>query len=139
MPIYPGIAGSTTSPVTTPTAMDVGDSILLFNAETIALPESSVAFTPSFVKAGAAPAFTFEVLFNGAPGAFTMVIQEADTDADAYYITPTNAAYTLNAVSAFQIVRSDLIPFGGRFGRVQFTAFANFATVKATVRVTRVA
>lgn len=139
MTAYPGVVGSTTSPTATPTAMDVGDSILLFNAETITLPEASVAFTPSLSRPNPAPAFTFEVLFNGAPGAFTLVIQEADTDADAFYITPSNSAYTLTTVSANQVVRSDLIPFGGRFGRVQFTAFANFATIKATVRVTRVA
>lgn len=137
MPNYPGTLNSATVSPVPSNGMGIGDSLLLFSAEQPAAPQASISFTPMFTNTEYAPAFTFEVLFSGAPGAFSLTIQEADTDADIFYIVPTNAAYTLNAVSGNQVVRSDLIPFGGRFGRVNLVSRAN--GVNITVRVTRVA
>ena len=137
MPAYPGVAGSTTISPIVPTSMVVGDSVLLFNAETITAPEASIAVTPIWEAGRPAPAFVFELLFSGAPGAFSLQLQEADTDADAYYINPTNTAYTISAVSANQVARTDLIPFGGSKIRAYFASLAN--AVKATLKVTRVA
>jgi hypothetical protein len=140
MPEYPGVDGATTPTVALPVALYPGDSVLLWNAEHVqpSVAEASIAFTlPQATGVGTLAAVVFELLFGGAPGSFEMDIQEADTDADAFYIMPTPAAYKITAVNANQIARSDILTWGGRFGRVYFPTLTN--DVLVTVRATRVA
>ncbi len=84
------------------------------------------------------PMVTVELHFSGAPGVFELDIQEADTDADAFYILPSAAAYTVSAVNATtQNARADLSPTGGKFLRVFMKTLTN--AVNCWVKITRLA
>jgi hypothetical protein len=160
MPDYPGADGSFV-PVASnasPIALQKGESAYLIGllaAGSTQLPvnEGNVAFEPASVdaaepslavclQAGAEsmppPMVCVEVRFNGAPGAGEIIaIQEADTDADGYYITPSNANYTINAFNANNAARVDLSPTGGKFLRLLRTKGAN--AVGCIAKVTRLA
>jgi len=86
-------------------------------------------------EASPAPSICVELHYNGAPGTGeSIAIQEADTDADAFYITPSATAYTIASATA-QFSRSDLSPTGGRFIRLQRTVGAN--AVGMTAKISR--
>jgi hypothetical protein len=84
------------------------------------------------------PMVCVEISYASAPGAGeTIQIQEADTDADGFYITPSNTAYTVSAFTANNVARVDLSPTGGKFMRVLRTKGAN--AVGCKVKITRLA
>lgn len=85
-----------------------------------------------------APSVGVEVLCNGAPGSGeSIAIQEADTHADAFFVTPSNPAYTISAFGSNNNARADLSPTGGKFLRINRTRGAN--AVGVTIKVTRMA
>jgi hypothetical protein len=154
MPSFPGAAGGT-SPVLSNASPIVlakpGDSCYLFgtlaaSATQLPVNESNVANEnlagasiavelPDAENAGP-PAISVEVIFAAVPGAGeSIAIQEADTHADGFFITPSNAAYTINSFNANNAARSDLSPTGGKYLRVNRTRGAN--AVAGTVKVTR--
>jgi hypothetical protein len=158
MPLYPGVAGSTV-PVASnvsPIALQKGESAFVFGKlpttatqlpvsdgnvadETILAGQASIAVNlqPGF-EGMPPPMVTVELRFSGAPGAFEVDIQEADTDADAFYITPSNAAYTVTAVvAATGIFRVDLSPTGGKFMRLFMKTLTNGVNCRA--KITRMA
>lgn len=158
MGIYPGVTGAIV-PVQSnlsPIALSKGDSayvwgVLAAGATQLPINESNVAVEE--IAAGTAslavvltagepgsppPMVCIEIHFDSTPGVFEVDIQEADTDADAFYTTPTNAAYTVNAVNATTFnVRVDLSPTGGKFMRLFMKTLPNDADVWA--KVTRLA
>lgn len=117
----------------------VNDADVAF--ETVTVGESSIAFTlpgsrdfPSIV-----PNLGFELQFNGNPGTISIQIQEADTDGDAFYLTPNAGAEIITSVTLVggrYLARVSLNSFGGRFGRIFVSAFANASTVKMKAKVT---
>ena len=107
-------------------------------AEAVIVGEPSICFAlPIGPFTAPPPSLTFEGSFSGAPGTFELDIQEADTDVDANYITPSNAAYTINAVVTGNVWRVDLSPAAGKFCRLKVVAFANFATINVVAKVRR--
>jgi|SRR5579859_837806 len=153
MPAYPGVAGSFVSAKSNfgPIALQKGEShyvvgALAAGATQLPVNDGNVTFE-NFAGASeavnlesqqgdTAPAVSVEVLFNGAPGAGEVIaIQEAETDADGFYITPSNATYTINAFNANNAARADLAPTGGKFMRITRTRGAN--AVGCTVKITR--
>lgn len=156
MPNYPGVANAVV-PVASnlsPLAIAKGDSAYLFGVlaagatqlpvnesnvagEQPAPPQASIAVLLVPQDGGPPPMVTVEGRFSGAPGAFSVQIQEADTDADGFYITPAATAYTVTAVSANNVFRVDLSPTGGKFLRILLSARAN--AVNFTCKVTRLA
>lgn len=157
MPNYPGTAGSFVPAASnaSPIALQKGESAYVFGilaagatqlpvndlnvtGEQPAAPQASIAVC---LEAGSEsmppPMVCVEGRFSGAPGAFNVQIQEADTDADGYYTTPTNAAYTVTAVGANQNFRVDLSPTGGKFLRILLSSRTN--AVNFTCKVTRLA
>jgi hypothetical protein len=158
-------AGIPLGPTQVPTDLKPGDSMWMFGivpaanaggaddklilGEQPAVPAAGVASIPacitSPVQGGPPPMVTFEFSFYAtgtlvpaAPGAFEIDIQEADTDADAFYIQPTNAAYKVTAVNATtQKARVDLSPTGGKFIRVLLLTRTN--AVDFVAKVTRLA
>lgn len=80
---------------------------------------------------------SIEVEFNGAPGAFEIDIQDADTDADAFYqnIQLPGAAgiVKITAVSAQNVARFELNPFTGKFIRVVLKSLANNVGLRVKV------
>jgi len=159
MPNYPGAANATApvyaNPANLPRGLMQGDSIYLFGVQTSAdkgipisdmnvsgeqpaPPQTSIAAAigPVAGAHGPQPAISVEIRFSGAPGAFNVQVQEADTDADAFYITPTNAAYTMTVVTAQNIARADLTTGAGKFIRVLLSSRTN--AVAMTAKVTRV-
>lgn len=156
MPNYPGVANATV-PVPSnlsPLAIAKGDSAFLFGVlaagatqlpvtdlnvagEQPAAPQASIAVHLVAQDGGPPPMITVQGQFSGAPGAFNVQIQEADTDADAFYITPTNAAYTVTAVTANNVFRVDLSPTGGKFLRILLSSRTNGVTF--ICKVTRLA
>jgi hypothetical protein len=157
MPNYPGVANATVSAKSnlSPLAIAKGDSAYLFGVlaagatqlpvndgnvagETPAAPQASIAIhlAPTS-EGGPAPMITIEGLFSGAPGAFNVQIQEADTDADAFYITPSTSTYTITAVGANNQFRVDLSPTGGKFLRVLLSSRTN--AVSFICKATRLA
>ncbi len=73
--------------------------------------------------------FSVQVQFDSAPGTFEIDVQEADTEADAFYITMSGAAYTISAVNATKnIARADFsAPGGAKFMRVFVKTLTNDA------------
>lgn len=145
MPNYGGPANSTSvgptygsgSNPAGPIRLAPGDSVFLFNAEQPAVPQASVeVFLPQPNSPGAAQSVSMEVFFSGAPGAFSLQLQEADTNTDAFFITPANVTYTITAVTANQTARADLSPTGGKFLRALLNSRAN--AVNCTVKLTRI-
>lgn len=157
MPSYPGSAGAT-APVASnasPIALQKGESCYVFGAlaatatqlpindtnvvsETIAAGTASIEVDLQPQASDPPPAVAVEIHFDGAPGAFELDIQEADTPADAFYITPAAAVYTVSAVNAVtQNARVDLSPTGGKFMRVLLKTLTN--AVKTRVKITRLA
>ena len=146
MPPYPGAVGATV-PIrsnASPIALQKGESCYVFGvlaagATQLPVNEGNVATEEGVVgtasiavnlQAGSEgqppPMACVELHFDGAPGAFEVDIQEADTDADAFYITPTNATYQITAVNAVtQNARADLSPTGGKFMRAFVKSLTN--------------
>lgn len=132
-------------PKTTPP--EIGD--LNVNGETVAVGESSIAVC--FSKnplASYPPSFSVELSFvsaatgaPAAPGAFEVDIQEADTDADAFYLTPAsvNLTYQIKAVgnATTEVTRADFSPTGGKFIRANVNALETVATVNVILKLTR--
>lgn len=157
MPGYPGQAAARVSVPSnlSPIALQQGESHYLFglpaagatqlplndgNVTTENLAGASIAVALPFGQGGAPTAsVAVEVIFpGGAPGAGeSIAIQEADTDADAFYITMAAPAYTINAFNANNAARADLFTTGGKFLRVNRTKGANNQPV--LVKVTRLA
>jgi hypothetical protein len=156
MPNYPGAANATASAASnlSPISLSKGDSHYVFGVlaagatqlpindgnvagETPAAPQASIAVQLQAQDGGPPPMVTVEGRFSGAPGAFNVQIQEADTDADAFYITPSNAAYTVTAVGTQNTFRVDLSPTGGKFVRVLLSTRGN--AVAFTCKITRLA
>lgn len=158
MPSYPGAAGafapvqSNQSPIvaqkgegvyvlgqlaTGATQLPVNDTNVAFEAAPAGATQASIAvdLQPT-LEDSPAPGIYVEIHYNGAPGAAeTIQVQEADTDADGFYLTPAAAAYTISVFNANNVARTDLIPTGGRFVRVLRTKGAN--AVGCTVKVSR--
>jgi hypothetical protein len=160
MPSYPGTSGTFVPAASnlSPIALQKGESayvlgVLASTATQLPVNEGNVAFEAAPAVASQAsiavnlqptegasppPMVTVEIRYNGAPGASEQIeIQEADTDADAWFITPTNAAYTVTSFNANNVARVDLSPTGGKFMRVKRTKGAN--AVGCTVKITRLA
>lgn len=158
MPLYPGIAGAT-APVASnasPISLQKGESVYVFGklaTTATQLPVSDVNVAAEAILAGQSsiavqiaqgtmgdppPMICAEVHFSAAPGAFEVDIQEADTDADAFYINPSNTTYQITAVNAAtQNARADFSPTGGKFMRVQLKTLTN--VVNCWVKLTRLA
>jgi hypothetical protein len=158
MPLYPNPQGSYTWVSNNKTKhLNKGDMEYLFGAHASnftqePVNDTNVTFETTSVVANAvlsstavniqagneaspAPSISIELHYNGAPGSGESVaVQEADTDADLFYITPTNSAYTIASATA-QFSRSDLSPTGGRFVRLQRTVGAN--AVGMTAKISR--
>jgi hypothetical protein len=145
MPNYPGVANATTpvasnasplflakgdtaflSGVLSATATQLPVTDLNVTGETPAAPQASIAVALGPTSEGGPPPMvTIEGRFSGAPGAFTVQVQEADTDADGCYITPAAAAYTITTVNANNVFRTDLSPTGGKFLRALLSSRTN--------------
>lgn len=134
MPNYSQASGSSTLPPSPPFALYPGDSILLFNAEQPGAPQASIEVAIPPVDGRPTATISAEILFSGAPGAFGVQIQEADTDGDIFFITPGGAAFTISAVSANQVARSDLTT-AARFLRGLLASRTN--GVNLTLKLTR--
>lgn len=157
MPSYPGAGGSFT-PVASnlsPVSTEEADSVYLLGvlaATATQLPVNDNNVTFEAAPAGATvasiaacitgggetqtpPAVSLEVHTNGAPGAGeTIQLQEADTDADAYYqnIGAALSTFTNN------VQRADYVnTVTGKFVRVLRTKGAN--AVGVTVKFTKAA
>jgi hypothetical protein len=79
-----------------------------------------------------------ELRFPSTPGAGGKVeVQEADTDADGFYLTPSTAAYTIDVSGGATVFRVDLSPTGGKFMLLKYTKGAN--NVGLTGKITRLA
>jgi hypothetical protein len=160
MPPYPGAPGasapaaSNASPIaladpgdycyvlgqlaSTATQLPVNDTNVANEAAPVGSTESSIAVALLSRDSAAPPAVSVEVFYPSAPGSGeSIAIQEADTDADAFYITPTNSAYTISSFSSANTARSDLSPTGGKYMRVLRTKGAN--AVACRVKITRLA
>lgn len=68
------------------TALQPGDELYLFNAETPAAPQASIAFARGYSPSGDDAGVTFQILFAAAP-TDSLVIQGSNIDSDADYET----------------------------------------------------
>jgi hypothetical protein len=158
MPAYPGVTGAVVPVNSTISPIEVkpGDWLYLFGTfpqgtppaaqgdqnvvfEAVAVNEASWPALIAPAPGETFPSIGIEIIGNSAtPGAAVFQIQEADSDADGLYITPTNTTYTVSAfiaVGSTSVARADLSPTGGRFQRVKCTANPNGLTWK--VKLTR--
>ncbi len=159
MPAYPGVAGATVPAVTGVPVVGLypGQSCFLFGVPTSTTPpippldDSNITYEE--VPAGTASiavslaggvdshgpaAVAVQIQFDSAPGTFEIDVQEADTDADAFYVTMSATAYQITSVNATTfIARADFSPTGGKFMRLFVKALANDADLIA--KLTRLA
>ena len=159
MPSYPGAAGSfvpvksNASPLSLAagdqqyvlgqlaagaTQLPVNDTNVTFEAAPVAATQASVAVTGGTMPdSDAVASFSVEAHCNGVPGAAeSLAVQVADTDADAFYVTPSDTSYTLATFNANNVAHSVLNPaFLGEFIRVVRTKGAN--AVGITVKISR--
>lgn len=162
MPNYPGTSGALVSAKSnaSPIALAEGESCYLFGVlaasatqlpvndgnvagETPAAPQASIAVELTAKDAAGPVMVSVEGYFAAAPGTFSLQIQEADTDADGLYVTPTAtvnpnyALYTISAVGSNQQFRADLPSTGGKFLRALLNSRTN--AVSLVLKVTRLA
>lgn len=162
MPNYPGVANATT-PVASnasPIALQKGESAYVFGvlasgATQLPVNDNNVAAEAQIAGAisiavnltaqmGDPPqAVAWEFRFSGAPGTFELDIQEADTDADAFYVLPSSAVnansalYKVTATIANNIARVEIPGPLSKFQRVKIVSLQN--AVSITAKVTRAA
>jgi len=137
MPVYAGTSGATTDRgytayVATPKYLSEFDRHLLFNAEAIVAGQASepVCLKPGYT---AGQVVSVEILFSAAPGAFEIDMQDADTEADAWYQNIVGGQ--ISAVNAITFVARAEITVKGKFLRALVKTLTN--AVNVTVRVTR--
>lgn len=119
-----------------PPALYQGDSVLVFNAESPTTNEMSQEVAiGQFQGAGSPAAIAIELSFSGAPGAFSYVIQESDTDVAADFVA-VPVASVINAVNANNFARVDLSPFLGGFVAI-FVSAQTANPVTATCKIIR--
>jgi len=124
MPVYPGSLQAK--------VIFEDGTAFLFTAETIAAGNASVAVQlrrkrETFYPWGCA----VEVQFGGAPGAFALDVQVAETDAAANYVT----IGSITAVNGTNVGRFDMTNLWPKFLRVNVTTLTNAVTT--TVKVSR--
>lgn len=125
------------------TQLPINDSNVAFEAASVnAVQAYQGAHIPNANAAAPAPGVTVEIAFPSDPGASEKIeIQESDIAADAGYITPLSATYTITSFAVASDgtfrARADLIPTGGRFLRSKRTKGAN--AVGCTVKFTKLA
>lgn len=115
-----------------------GDQYQLFNAEQPLTNQRSIAVCITPKEGRDLPGLAFEFIFSAAPGAFTFLIQGADTDDPNAYFTE-GATGTVNASTAMpdgtSRARVELKPWLARFCSISISAqTAN--PVNVTVNVT---
>jgi hypothetical protein len=107
----------------------------LFQAQ---VPIASIAVSMPPGRGENPGAFSIEIFFDGAPGAFSFQMQEADLEGPGGnpngYITPAQAAYTIAAVNANNFAHNDLIPTGGAFLRALLNSLTNNVGIIARIR-----
>lgn len=136
MPNYPGTPNSTVLNTTPPlpVALYPGDTVVLFNAEQPAVPQASIAVALSQSSPeGVVPSLAIEGFFSGAPGAFEIDLQTADTDADAFYQSNATTIAAVNA--ATQAFRQEYANIRAKFARILLKSRAN--AVNLTARLSR--
>lgn len=131
MPNYPGAANTTTQSPTVPGALYPGDKGQCFNAEQPAVPQASISFAigPG-VYENYPQSASVEGFFSGAPGAFEIDLQTADTDADAFY---TSEATTITAVSANNTFRAEYPSIKAKFARLLLKTRTNGVNLTASI------
>jgi hypothetical protein len=125
MPTYPGTGQAT--------LLNTNSQVLLFNNEReVGGGNASIAVQLERQKSAFYPfGASYEISFGGAPGTFEIDIQNADTDADKYYVTMNQ----VTAVNANNVARVELPSSYMKYTRVKVVTLTNDVTV--TVRVTR--
>lgn len=136
MPLYPGAPNATTTNTTPPlpVALSLGDSVLLFNAEQPVAGQSSIAVCLAGVSENHPGALSLEGFWSGAPGAFSLQPQTADTDADGMYQSE-GSAITTDGNTTANSFRLEITSISANFFRVNLGSRAN--AVNLTLRVTR--
>lgn len=104
--------------VSVPQVLPAFENILIAN-----LPLAGQRASVQIGNALPLESISIEVEFNGAPGAFEIDFQDADTDCDAAFQAIPNAKITL--VSAQNYARFELNPFTGKFIRPLFKSLTN--------------
>jgi hypothetical protein len=112
-----------------------GDQYFLFNAEQPTAPQASqqVCLGNAYDNTNS-QGVSIELFFSGAPGAFEVDIQVADTDQDTAYITYPTAGI-ITTVNANNFARTELVPVKAKFLRARLVSRTN--AVNLTVKVSR--
>jgi hypothetical protein len=119
-----------------------GGFLVITQAETVQplAPISSIAVSMPAGRVQYIPSFSIEVFFDGAPGAFSLQIQEGDLEGPEGnpngYVTPAAAGNTITAVNANNFAHSDFIQSGGAFIRALLNSLTN--NVGIIVRIRRI-
>lgn len=133
MPNYAGSLNSTTpSPVKATPINPGGASVLLFNAESPSAPQASMAVYFGDTTNDAASAISMEILFAGDPGSFGLLLQTADTDADAFY---QNVGMAITALSSNKTARSEYPQIKAKYARAYISSRTN--AIAVTVKLSR--
>jgi hypothetical protein len=125
MPAYPGSNKAA--------LINTNTQVLLWNAERVLATQASIAVQLERQKSASYPfGASWEVSFNGAPGAFQVDVQMSDTDLDAYFVTVAS----LSTVNASNVGRVELPNFWAKYTRLRMVTLTN-SGVLTTGQVTR--
>lgn len=121
-----------------PTSVGPGDSLTLWNNETLVLGTASLQAALVRTKSEVGTPYKIKLIFSAAPGAIQFDVQEADgSDIPADYSVATNGS--INGVDAgtgtTAIYEGTLN--NARWIRIMPRTFANIATVKVTAYILR--
>lgn len=152
MPFYPGVALATNVNSTPPPyCLSPGDSFYLLGTPTNTRrsigPDNVTGETPiagqasdrvaiAHLHPSIVPNVGVELIFSANPGAFNLQLQEADSDADGLFITPSPAAFTITSatlVGALYVARVDVGTFGSRFIRMLCSLNPNAVAIIARI------
>jgi len=112
-----------------------GNKIVLWNAEKPGKgtpTAANAACQPVAVPSGPLPTcLSVEIEFSGAPGAFALDVETADTNAEKYY---TKRTPPIAAVNAGQVARVEITNLVAKYVRLKMsTLTANDVTVTARI------
>lgn len=112
----------------TPITHEVGRPSTVWNAETLSLPTQSRSLA-IFLRRQShmANVLSVEVQFSASPGAFSIDVEAADTDVEAFYIMKA----TISALGSGNVARLEIPSIIAKFVRLKMNSRTNSVAVTA--------
>lgn len=112
----------------TPITHSTGRPSTVWSAETLTLPANSRSLAIFLKRQPNMPnCLSVEIQFGGSPGAFSIDLETADTDAEAFYVMKS----TISALGAGNVARLEVANIVAKFARLKMNTRTNAVAVTA--------